>query len=367
MSATITVSRESATLNTTAATATGTATATATSPAFAAITPTSESKEHTEHTEHKEHKEPHAGQLVGDNGLGFALGPDPYPVPEFSDLKEKRKWMLQHLAGAYRVFARNGYLEGSAGHLSIRDPIDPSTFWINPLGKHFGLIKASDFVQVDEESNVVNHAYNIFYPEDDASVQNRPKRPPHVAINKAGFRIHSVLHRARPDIWAACHAHSVYGKAYSTFGRPLEMINQDACIFYGSHAVYDSFGGIVLEENEGEKIAEALGASNKSLILKNHGILTVGETVDEAAYLFGLMERSCKIQMLADAAENASNSVSQGASTSSNGKPVRLSKQLIGDEIAKYTYENTATPAILYQEFQPELEYETHLDDSYLN
>ncbi|VVT56290.1 uncharacterized protein SAPINGB_P004935 [Magnusiomyces paraingens] len=278
---------------------------------------------------------------------GFSLGPDPYPRPTFTDKHEQRRWMLQHLAGAYRVFARNGYLEGSAGHLSIRDPVDPTTFWINPLGKHFALIKASDMVQVDEDSNVINVAANIL-GKNESTVTN--KAPRNIAINLAGFKIHSELHKARPDVWAACHAHSIHGKAYSAFGKPLEMINQDACIFYKTHAVYDNFGGIVLDANEGKHIAEALGARNKALILKNHGLLTVGETIDEAAYLFGLMERSCKIQLLADAAEG-----NRG-----------LKKEEIPDQIAQFTWENTASADILYQEFQPELEYETHLDDSYL-
>lgn len=280
---------------------------------------------------------------------GFSLGPDPYPRPTFTDKHAERRWMLQHLAGAYRVFARNGYLEGSAGHISIRDPVDPSTFWINPLGKHFGLIKASDMVQVDDDSNVINIAANVLHVDGEEAPVQRPIK--NISINLAGFKIHSELHKARPDVWAACHAHSIHGKAYSAFGRPLEMINQDACILYNAHAVYDTFGGIVLDANEGKHIAQALGAKNKGLILKNHGLLTVGETVDEAAYLFGLMERSCQIQLLADAAEAGGR---HGAQC------------VVPDDIAQFTFENTAAPDILYQEFQPELEYEMHLDDSFL-
>lgn len=280
---------------------------------------------------------------LSDSGLGFTLGgPDPYPRPEFTDKTEELKWMLQHMAGAFRVFARNGYLEGTAGHISIRDPINPRTFWINPLGKHFGLIKASDMVQVDEDANVINIAKNIFYPE------SNDNKPISIAVNKAGFKIHSELHRSRPDVWAACHAHTIYGKAYSAFGKELDMINQDVCILYKKHAVYDSFGGIVLEADEGKHIAKALGEKNKAVILKNHGLLTVGQTVDEAAFLFGLMERSCRIQLLVDSCPN--------------NKP-----DLISDDVAEYTRDNTATPEILYQEFQAELEYETHLDNTYLN
>lgn len=82
------------------------------------------------------------------------------------------------------------------------------------------------------------------------------------------------IHKARPDVHAACHAHSIAGKAYSVFGKPLDMMTQDALRFYKSHAVYDNFGGVVLDREEGRRIAMALG-DGKAAILQNHGLLTV--------------------------------------------------------------------------------------------
>ena len=141
--------------------------------------------------------------------------------------------------------------------------------------------------------------------------------------NAAGFLIHSAVHKARPDVVrqfkriigatevemliciqiAACHTHSRAGKAWSTFARPLEMLNQDVTYFYGeAQAVYRDFGGIVFEPEEGERLAAALGPRGKGMILRNHGLLTVGSTVDEAAYLYTLMERSCEIQLMVEAA-----------------------------------------------------------------
>lgn len=120
-------------------------------------------------------------------------------------------------------------------------------------------------------------------------------------INAAAFAIHSAIHSARPDVHAACHAHSVHGKAWSVFGQPLEMLTQDSLRFYRSHGVYTSFGGVVLSEEEGGHIAEALG-TGKAVILQNHGLLTVGQSVDEAAFWFLSLERSCQAQLLADAA-----------------------------------------------------------------
>ncbi|KAF4461481.1 L-fuculose-phosphate aldolase [Fusarium albosuccineum] len=256
---------------------------------------------------------------VNQNFAAVATGGIPYPgIPKIEDPYQKRQWQLEHMAGAFRVFSRMGFTEGAAGHISVRDPVDPDTFWINPMGVHFGMLKASDMVHINEEGQVIGG--------------NR------VAVNAAGFMIHSAIHKARPDVHAACHAHSKYGKAWSTFGRPLDIINQDACMFWNNQSVYSSFGGVVLGGEEGVRIAEALGPVNRAVILQNHGLLTAGGTVDEAAYLFSLMERSCEVQLLVE----------------NTGLP----KQIIGDEEAKYTYRFNADPESLYTEFRPDFEYE---------
>jgi ribulose-5-phosphate 4-epimerase/fuculose-1-phosphate aldolase len=100
---------------------------------------------------------------------------------------------------------------------------------------------------------------------------------------------------------AAAHAHSLYGKAWSSLGRLLDPITQDACAFYEDHAVFDDYTGVVYDAAEGDRIAEALGPG-KAVILRNHGLLTVGKSVDEAAWWFITMERSCQAQLLAEAA-----------------------------------------------------------------
>ncbi|KAF4448005.1 l-fuculose-phosphate aldolase [Fusarium austroafricanum] len=254
-------------------------------------------------------------EQVNENFAAVATGGIPYPgIPKIEDPYKKREWQLEHMAAAFRVFARMGFTEGAAGHISVRDPVDPDTFWINPMGVHFGILRARDMVHINEQGQVIGG--------------NR------VAVNAAGFTIHSAIHKARPDIHAACHAHSKFGKAWSTFGKPLDMLNQDACIFYNDHSVYSNFGGVVFEDDEGARIAKALGPKNRSVILQNHGLLTAGGTVDEAAYLFMLMERTCEIQLLVESAG--------------------LPKQTIGDEEAEYTYRYNADPVTLYTEFQPD-------------
>ena len=251
--------------------------------------------------------------------------PHPHPIPQFTDMMEKRKWMLEHMACAFRVFGRKGYLVGSAGHISVKDPVTPGTFWINPLNKHFSLIKASDMVHVDDNCNIL--------PDGNQA-----------AVNAAGFSIHVAIHKARPDIAAACHTHLTYGKTFLTFGRELEMINQDVCIFYKRQVVFSNFGGVALDEREGGEIAEALGANGIAAILQNHGLLTTGSTVDEAAFLFTLLEDSCHAQLLADAAAASG-----------------IKKQIISDEVADYTCKMTGDPESLYAEFQPDFELEVEL------
>lgn len=255
--------------------------------------------------------------------------PTPFPIPEFDDPYKKREWMLEHMAGQFRVFGRKGYGCGSAGHISIRDPVDPTTFWINPLGVHFMQLTPEDMIQVDEDGNIVG---------------GNTKG----TVNAAGFAIHSALHKARPDVNAACHTHSVYGKAYSAFAKPLDMLTQDSCMFYKDQAVYETFGGVALEKDEGNSIADAVGNAH-GVILANHGLLTVGETVDEASFLFMLMENACQVQLSVDAAER-------------QGKE----KVTIPDEEAAYTHYLTADPETKFLEAQVDFNYEKFLDDSFM-
>src|SRR6478752_7689975 len=200
--------------------------------------------------------------------------------PTFASVAEERQHRKQRLAGAFRLFSRFGFDEGVAGHITARDPERPDHFWVNPSGVHFGHIRVSDLILVNDRGDIV---------EGDA------------ALNQAAFAIHSQVHAARPDVVAAAHAHSVYGKTWSTLGRLLDPLTQDACAFYGDHGLFDDFTGVVLDAEEGKRIGAALGDS-KAVILQNHGLLTVGRSVEEAAWWFITMERTCQAQLLAEAA-----------------------------------------------------------------
>ena len=165
-----------------------------------------------------------------------------------------------------------------AGHITARDPELTDHFWVNPFGQHFSQVRVSDLILVNDRGDVV---------EGDARV------------NRAAFAIHSQVHAARPDVVAAAHAHSAFGKAWSALGRLLDPITQESCAFYQDHSLFEEFNGIVYETDEGERIAQALGP-RKAIIMRNHGLLTVGHSVDEAAWWFINMERCCQSQLLVE-------------------------------------------------------------------
>ncbi len=250
--------------------------------------------------------------LMSPSGTGApALVPGgTYPWSGAASAEEERQHRKRRLAAAFRLFAKYGYDEGVAGHITARDPEKLDHFWVNPFAVPFAKVKASDLL-------LVNHAGEVVEGE----------RP----VNRAAFAIHSQVHRARPDVIAAAHSHSLHGKAWSSLGRPLDPITQDSCDFYQDHAVYAGFNGVVVDTGEGANIARALG-STKAVILRNHGLLTVGQSVDEAAWWFIRMERCCQVQLMAEAA----------------GSPVR-----IGDEAARQVYAIQGTPAAGWFTFQP--------------
>jgi ribulose-5-phosphate 4-epimerase/fuculose-1-phosphate aldolase len=120
-------------------------------------------------------------------------------------------------------------------------------------------------------------------------------------LSRPAFAIHSAIHRARPDVTAAAHAHAIHGTTFASLGCLLDPITQDACAFFEDHVVFDEYDGVVQDGEYGERLGRAFG-SGKAMIHRNHGLLTVGTTVDEAAWWLVAMERSCRIHLLAHAA-----------------------------------------------------------------
>ncbi|MCV6615532.1 MAG: class II aldolase/adducin family protein [Cellvibrionaceae bacterium] len=223
---------------------------------------------------------------------------------------EERLQRKQKLAAAFRLFGKFGFDEGVAGHITVRDPERLDHFWVNPMGVSFKQLKVSDLLLVNHEGQVVEGEG---------------------LLNGAAFTIHSKVHAARPDVVAAAHAHSVYGKSWSSLGRMLDPITQDACAFYQDHALLGEFTGVVLDMNEGDRIGQVLG-DKKAIILQNHGLLTVGQSVEAAAWWYITMERSCQAQLMAEAA----------------GTP-----KLISPEHARQTHETVGSELAGWFSFKP--------------
>ena len=225
-------------------------------------------------------------------------------------VEEIRQDRRNKLAAALRLFGKFGFDEGVAGHITVRDPELTDHFWVNPMGKSFKQMKVSDLLLVSHTGEVVQGSG---------------------LLNGAAFTIHSQIHMSNPAITAAAHSHSLYGKAFSALGKTLDPLTQDSCAFYDDHVLFDDFSGVVLDNTEGEKIAAALG-DRKAAILQNHGLLTVGDSLDAAAWWYITMERSCQAQLLAAAA----------------GTP-----KLIEHEVALHTRETVGSALAGWFSFQP--------------
>jgi ribulose-5-phosphate 4-epimerase/fuculose-1-phosphate aldolase len=207
--------------------------------------------------------------------IGGAL-PEP---PVFATHEQERRHRKLKLAAAFRIFARFGMAEGIAGHITVRDPEFHDRFWVNPYAQHFSTVHPDDLVCIDEDA----HVYHGSGP-----------------VNAAAAAIHCGIHGANPAVVAAAHTHTTYGRAFSARARLLAPINQEACLFHGDHVLFRG-DIVVLAANEGRRIAETMGTA-RAAIMVNHGLLTVGSSVDAAAYRFIAMERCCQVQLLAEAA-----------------------------------------------------------------
>ncbi|WP_043265696.1 class II aldolase/adducin family protein [Streptomyces sp. CT34] len=246
--------------------------------------------------------------------------PEPTPIPteqlQFAmppthqSVEEERRYRRERLVAAVRLFGRLGFEEGVTGHITARDPEFTDCFWVNPFGMPFSLLTLSDLILVNLDGQVVEGRHHV---------------------NQAAFSIHAQIHRARPDVVAAAHSHSTYGRALAALGELLDPITQDVCAFYEAHALYDAYSGVVVDEEESRRIAAALGP-HKAVILRNRGLLTVGDSVDAAAWWFLTMERSCQVQLTAKAA----------------GKPV-----LIGHHDAVRTREQLGSDLVAWINYQP--------------
>jgi ribulose-5-phosphate 4-epimerase/fuculose-1-phosphate aldolase len=189
------------------------------------------------------------------------------------------------LAACYRLVAHFGMDDLVYTHISARVPGRPDHYYINPFGMMFHEITASSLVEIDRGGNIVEDAG---YP-----------------VNPAGVVIHGAIQAARGDIACVVHTHTRAGIAVSCLKDGLLFINQPSLLFYGRLGYHD-YEGVALDADEQPRLVRDLGR-HPALILRNHGLLTVGRTVPEAFSLMYYLEQCCRIQVDLMAAGGALN------------------------------------------------------------
>ena len=201
------------------------------------------------------------------------------PKVDVRSLVSEAEWEQRvALAACYRLVARFGWDDLVFTHISARIPGPEHHFLINPYGMFFEEITASSLVKIDLDGNIL---------------QETP-----YFINPAGFTIHSAIHAAREDAQFVMHLHSDQGVAVAAQEEGLLPLSQHALIVAPNLAYHD-YEGIALNLDERERLVADLGPTNKLMLLKNHGTLSVGATAAECWLGMFYLERACKQQVMA--------------------------------------------------------------------
>ena len=185
------------------------------------------------------------------------------------------------LAAAYRIFDHFGWTSLIYNHITVRVPGPQRHFLINPYGLLYGEVTASSLVKIDIAGSVIEPGEGPFGAE----------------INPAGFTIHAAIHGAREDAHCVVHTHTVAGCAVSAMACGLLPLTLEAMMFYDRVAYHD-FEGVTVVEDEGPRLIRDLG-DKTVMILRNHGLLTLGHTVPEAVITMWGLERACQMQAAA--------------------------------------------------------------------
>ena len=181
------------------------------------------------------------------------------------------------LAACYRVFDYLGWTESIFNHITLRVPGPETVFLINPFGLHYSEVTASNLVAID--------------------IQGRPVRPTEYSVNLAGFVTHSAIHGNLDIAHCVMHTHTTTGSAVACLE---DGLSHDS--FYGAQlhnlVAYHDFEGITVNEGERERMLASIG-DKRAVILRNHGLLSWGETLEEAFMWLWVLQRACDIQIAA--------------------------------------------------------------------
>lgn len=197
-------------------------------------------------------------------------------IPSMKELVSAEEWQLRcDLAAAYRLVAHYGWSDLVFTHISARLPGPDHHFLINPYGLMFDEITASSLIKVDQDCNKL---IDSPFP-----------------VNPAGFVIHSAIHAGRDDAACVLHTHSRAGVAVSAQKCGVLPISQQSTLVLGSLAYHD-YEGLALRDDEKPRLQADLGTRN-FLMLRNHGLLTVGRSIADAFLNMYIFEATCRIQL----------------------------------------------------------------------
>lgn len=197
--------------------------------------------------------------------------------PSMRERVSREEWEMRcELAAAYQLAARFRWTDLIFTHFTARVP-GTHHMLINPYGLMFDEITASSLVKIDEDGRIVEDTTGM-------------------GINHAGFVIHGCVHAARPEVNCVIHTHTRAGSAVSAQECGLLPLTQHSLRVYGM-LTYHDYEGIALELDERTRLAADLGPASKAMILRNHGLLTLGDSVGEAFELMYYLDTACQIQI----------------------------------------------------------------------
>lgn len=227
------------------------------------------------------------------------------PSKPLRERVSREEWDMRcELAAAYQLAHRMRWTDLIFTHFTARVP-GTSFMLINPYGLMFDEITASSLVKIDEEGNVIEDSTGM-------------------GINHAGFVIHGCVHGARREVNCVIHTHTRAGTAVSAQSCGLLPLSQHSLRVYGM-LTYHDYEGIALEMDERPRLVKDLGPTSKAMILRNHGLLTLGHTVGEAFELMYYLDTACQIQV---------DAIAGG----------RVDARLISEEVAKKGFEQFKGP-----------------------
>jgi len=251
------------------------------------------------------------------SGYAFRVSESAYPifpgVEEYGaerSIADERAHRKRMCALGYRIFGAMRWGQLGDGHVSARDPELTDHFWLLDWGVPFGAATVDQLVLVGPDGEVKDAGGN-----------------PTGAVNTAGYNIHAPILAARPEAVSAAHTHTQFGTPWSANVEPFRAISQESCVFVFDQALFDDEEVEVLTIDGGKRIAAALG-DHKLVILRNHGLLTVGHSVEEAVGWFVMAERVGEVHVKAP-----------------NGRP-------ISDEAAAVAASTLAAPEVGWRVFQ---------------